>query len=138
MVDEAFRVLVSGGRVAMTIWRNAAKSPGAWMLAPFLWATERHIAHQAEMVSLGRPGVGEAFLADRGFESEERFEVPFVFEFPDPETYARGMAATGPAYQDPDDRRGGVPPTIGRAGAGLRPRGAPAARPHPGVRLHRP
>jgi SAM-dependent methyltransferase len=98
-VDEAYRVLVPGGRVAMTIWGNVMKSPGAWMLAPFLWATEENVAHQAEMVSLGRPGIGEAFLADRGFEPEERFEIPFVFEFPDPETYARGIAATGPAYE---------------------------------------
>ncbi len=29
----------------------------------------------------------------------DRFEVPFTFEFPDPVTYARGMAATGPAYE---------------------------------------
>jgi hypothetical protein len=29
----------------------------------------------------------------------DSFEVPFVFEFPDPETYARGLAATGPGYE---------------------------------------
>jgi hypothetical protein len=69
------------------------------MLAPFLWATNEQVAHQAQMVSLGRPGVGEAFLAERGFEPEERFEITFVFEYPDPETYARGLAATGPAYE---------------------------------------
>jgi SAM-dependent methyltransferase len=98
-IDEARRVLVPGGRVAMTIWGDVAKSPGAWMLAPFLWATNEQVAHQAQMVSLGRPGVGEAFLAERGFEPEERFEITFVFEYPDPETYARGLAATGPAYE---------------------------------------
>ena len=46
-----------------------------------------------------KPGVGEAFLAERGFDVGERFEVPFVLEFPDPESYARGLAATGPAYE---------------------------------------
>jgi hypothetical protein len=51
------------------------------------------------MVALGRPGVGEAFLADRGFDVAERFQVPFFFEYPDPDTYARGLAATGPAYE---------------------------------------
>jgi hypothetical protein len=51
------------------------------------------------MVALGRPGIGEAFLADRGFDVEERFEISFVLEFPDPETYARGLAASGPAYE---------------------------------------
>lgn len=98
-MDEAMRVLAPGGRVAITVWGNVGKSSGAWMMAPFLWATDDKIKHQADMVALGRPGVGEAFLAERGFEVDERFEVPFVFEFPDPQTYARGLAATGPAYE---------------------------------------
>ncbi|MGA9277838.1 class I SAM-dependent methyltransferase [Ilumatobacter sp.] len=98
-VDEARRVLVPSGRLAMTVWGNVGKSPGAWMMSPYLWATDEKVGHQAEMVSLGRPGVGEAFLDERGFDVAERFEVPFVFEFPDPETYARGLAATGPAYE---------------------------------------
>lgn len=98
-VDDVRRVLVTGGRVAMSIWGNVAKSPGAWMFAPFLWATEDKVENQAKMVSLGRPGVGEAFLSERGFEPAERFEVPFVVEYADPATYARGLAATGPAYE---------------------------------------
>jgi len=98
-VDEAHRVLVPGGRLALTVWGNVGKSPGAWMLSPFLWATEEKVQHQADMVSLGRPGVGEAFLADRGFEVADRFEIPFAFEYADPATYARGIASTGPAYE---------------------------------------
>jgi len=98
-VEEARRVLVRGGRLAITVWGNVAKSPGAWMMAPLLWASDEKVQHQADMVALGRPGVGEAFLDDRGFEVAERFEIPFVFEFPDPQTYARGLAATGPAYE---------------------------------------
>lgn len=98
-VDAAHRVLSPGGRLAITVWGNVGKSPGAWMLAPFLWATDDKVQHQADMVSLGRPGVGEAFLGDRGFDVGERFEIPFVFEFADPETYARALAATGPAYE---------------------------------------
>ncbi len=98
-VDEAHRVLVPGGRLAITVWGNVGKSPGAWMLAPFLWATQDKVQHQADMVALGRPGVGEAFLAERGFDVADRFEIPFAFEYPDPETYARGLAATGPAYE---------------------------------------
>lgn len=98
-VGEAHRVLVPGGRLAITVWGDVGKSPGAWMMAPFLWATRDKVQHQADMVSLGRPGVGEAFLDERGFDVAERFEIPFVFEFPDPPTYARGLAATGPAYE---------------------------------------
>lgn len=96
---EIRRVLRPGGRFAMTCWGNVGKSPGAWMLAPFLWATKEKIDNQADMVALGRPGVGEAFLRGGGFEPEERFRVPFVFEWADPEIYARGLASTGPAYE---------------------------------------
>lgn len=96
---EARRVLRPGGRLAMTVWGDVSKSPGGWMIAPFILATEKKVMNQAQMVSLGRPGVGEQALRDHGFEPEERFEVPFILESPDPETYARGLAATGPAYE---------------------------------------
>jgi len=98
-VDEVHRVLVPGGRFAMTVWGDVKKSPGGWMMTPFRWATPDKVQHQADMVALGRPGVGEAFLAERGFDVGERFEVPFVIEFPDPETYARGLSSTGPSYE---------------------------------------
>jgi hypothetical protein len=51
------------------------------------------------MVSLGRPGVGESMLGEFGFVDVERVEVPFAWEFADPELYARTLAATGPAYE---------------------------------------
>lgn len=102
-VEEAHRVLVPGGRIAMTIWGDVGKSPGAWMLAPFLWANRNKVQHQADMVSLGFPGVGEAFLDERGFDPAERFAVTSVFEYSDPETYARGIASTGPAYESIQD-----------------------------------
>ena len=98
-VDEVRRVLAPGGRLAMTVWGNVGKSPGAWMFEPFVWAADDKIQNQARMVSLGRPGVGESFLAERGFDTAGRFEVPFVLEYSDPETYARGLASTGPAYE---------------------------------------
>lgn len=98
-VAEAHRVLVPGGRLAITVWGNVGKSPGGWMLAPFTWATADKVQHQADMVALGRPGIGEAFLAEHGFDVGERFEVPFVLEYADPETYARGTASTGPAFE---------------------------------------
>jgi SAM-dependent methyltransferase len=98
-VREAHRVLVPGGRLCLTVWGNVGKSAGAWVFAPLLWAAEEKVQHQAEMVALGRPGVGEAFLTDAGFDVEERFEIPFVLEYTDPETYARAIASTGPSYE---------------------------------------
>jgi hypothetical protein len=51
------------------------------------------------MVSLGRPGAGERLLESCGFGDVERLDVPFAWEFADPELYARALAATGPAYE---------------------------------------
>ncbi|MGI9624614.1 MAG: class I SAM-dependent methyltransferase [Acidimicrobiales bacterium] len=98
-MHEIRRVLRPGGRFAMTVWGNVKRSPGAWMFEPFLWSTEEGVAHQAEMVSLGKPGVGEAFLAEYGFEPDERVAVPFVLEYADPEMFARGTASVGPAFE---------------------------------------
>jgi hypothetical protein len=38
-------------------------------------------------------------LADHGFVEIRRFDVPFAWEFPDPEMFARALASTGPAYE---------------------------------------
>ena len=76
-MDSMHRVLRDGGRLSMTVWGDVGKSPGAWMFQPFSWATVEKVQNQADMVALGRPGVGEVFMRDHGFEPEERFEVPF-------------------------------------------------------------
>jgi SAM-dependent methyltransferase len=96
---EIFRVLAPGGRFGLTVWGHIKASPGAWALAPFRMATAPKVQNQAAMVALGRPGVGEEVLAEKGFVGIERFDVPFAWEFADPEIYARGLASTGPAYE---------------------------------------
>src|SRR5207249_827849 len=55
--------------------------------------------NQAAMVSLGRPGAGEHLLESCGFAEVQRVDVPFAWEFPDPDAYARALASTGPAYE---------------------------------------
>ena len=74
-------------------------SPGAWALAPFRLAASAKVENQAAMVALGRPGVGEELLARFGFIDVERVEIPFAWEFSDPEMYARAIASSGPAYE---------------------------------------
>lgn len=98
-VAEIYRVLSPGGRLGLTVWGHLKVSPGAWALAPFRLAATEKVDNQAAMVSLGRPGAGEQLLRAHGFVDVERIDVPFAFEYADPQIYARSMAATGPAYE---------------------------------------
>ena len=98
-MSEVHRVLVPGGRVGLTVWGHIKASPGAWALAPFSLAAAAKVENQAAMVALGRPGAGERLLQDAGFTDVERIDIPFVFEFADPELYARALASTGPAFE---------------------------------------
>jgi SAM-dependent methyltransferase len=98
-IGEMYRVLAPGGRLGLTVWGHIKASPGAWALAPFRLAATAKVENQAAMVALGRPGVGEDLLARFGFIDVKRVKVPFAWEFPDPEMYARALASTGPAYE---------------------------------------
>jgi SAM-dependent methyltransferase len=98
-VAEIRRVLRPGGRLGLTVWGHIKVSPGAWALAPFRLASQEKVDNQASMVSLGRPGAGESLLEACGFVDIRRVEVPFAWEFADPEVYARALASTGPAYE---------------------------------------
>src|SRR5215470_1545183 len=98
-VAEIHRVLRPGGRVGITVWGHLKMSPGAWALAPLRLAAAAKVDNQAAMVSLGRPGAGEQLLQSYGFGDVERMDVPFAWEFADPEVYARALAATGPAFE---------------------------------------
>jgi hypothetical protein len=62
-------------------------------------AAPAKVSNQAAMVALGRPGAGEELLTVHGFVDVHRVDVPFVWEFADPQTYARALASTGPAYE---------------------------------------
>lgn len=54
---------------------------------------------ESAMVALNRPGAGEELLARSGFTDVQRIDIPCVWEFPDPATYGRALASTGPAYE---------------------------------------
>jgi SAM-dependent methyltransferase len=98
-VTEISRVLRPDGRIGLTVWGHLKVSPGAWALAPFRLAAQDKVDNQANMVALGRPGAGESLLEGCGFVDVRRVEVPFAWEFADPDVYARALASTGPAYE---------------------------------------
>ncbi len=98
-IGEIRRVLKPGGRLGFTVWGHIKASPGAWALAPFRMAAPPQVENQVAMVSLGRPGAGEALLERYGFGDVARLDVPFAWEFADPSIYARALASSGPAYE---------------------------------------
>ena len=51
------------------------------------------------MVALAGPGAAETLLNTTGFTHIERVSIPFVWEFTDPEAYARALASTAPAFE---------------------------------------
>ena len=98
-VGEIDRVLKPGGRLGLTVWGHLKVSPGRWALAPFRLARQDKVENQSAMVSLGRPGAGEQLLESFGFADIRRVEIPFAWEFADPDIFARALASTGPAYE---------------------------------------
>jgi SAM-dependent methyltransferase len=98
-VAEVYRVLRPGGRVGLTVWGHLKVSPGVWALWPLRLASQDKVDNQATMVSLGRPGAGERLLGACRFADIRRVEVPFAWEFADPEAFARALASSGPAYE---------------------------------------
>ncbi len=99
VMSELERVLRPGGRLGLTVWGHLKVSPGVWALEPFRLAAAPKVENQAAMVSLGRPGAGEELLSRHGFADIQRVSLLTVWEYADPELYARTIASLGPSYE---------------------------------------
>jgi ubiquinone/menaquinone biosynthesis C-methylase UbiE len=97
-LEEAWRVLRSGGLFGMTFW-GAPKHLG--LLPYFIKVVELsppdHSMASLEQGDTGRPGVVEDMFAATGFEFVERGVVEVVNEWPDLGTAVRAMAVAGPS-----------------------------------------
>jgi len=56
------------------------------------------VAEQGAEVAIGRPGLAEAMYVAAGLEVVERGRLEITWEFPDVDTAAAALAASGPAY----------------------------------------
>ena len=93
-------MLVPGGRMGLTVWGHIKASPGAWALsAVHAWPAGRRSRTRRRWWRWAVPAPARSCSTRCGFVDVARVEVPFVWEFADPETYARALASTGPAYE---------------------------------------
>jgi SAM-dependent methyltransferase len=96
---EAVRVTRPGGLLALTFWGDLRKMPGFPLFVPLaICAPPEAVAEQVSEVAIGRPGVAEAMYETAGIEVVERGRLEITWEFPDVDTAAAALAASGPAY----------------------------------------
>jgi SAM-dependent methyltransferase len=98
-LDEVTRVVTPGGLVALTFWGDLRKMNGFPIMAPLAFCAQpADIDEQGREVAIGRPGTAEAMFERASLTPVERGKIEICFEFPDAETAAQALAASGPAY----------------------------------------
>lgn len=99
-VREMYRVLVPGGRVALSVWRPIEQSPG---FAAMAQALGRHISPEVEGAlarsgpfSLGKTEELHALLSGAGFREVQIQPAVKTLHFPSPEAFVRYSVAASP------------------------------------------
>jgi SAM-dependent methyltransferase len=122
---EMHRVLGSGGRLALSIWRPIEGSPGFAVLAK---ALSHHIGPEAgALLPSGPFGLGQAegirtLISGAGFRDIAIDPAVKTLRYPSPDEFVRryvaGSALAGPVAAAPDDARVAL---LKEVNAGLRP-----------------
>ena len=97
-LQEACRVVRSGGKVGLSFWGAQRRMEAFPLFAVLGQTSAEERENTSSMINIGRPGVAEQLMDEAGLEAGLRSSVRLHWEFPDPAFAARAMASTGPAY----------------------------------------
>ena len=97
-LDEAYRVLRPGGRIAISFWGQGPPLDIRGFFKVFAaHAPTEHRASMRRLNDIAVPGVAEDMLERSGFEVEESGARLSVIEWPDAELAWRALSSVGPA-----------------------------------------